>query len=42
VELLARKPDYNCSFAREDLFFCANKAFINRFGEGLARAGVPA
>ncbi len=42
VELLARKPDYNCSFAHEDLFFCANKAFINRFGEGLARAGVPA
>jgi tetratricopeptide (TPR) repeat protein len=40
--LLDRKPDYSCSFAREDLFFCANKTFIDRYAEGLARAGVPA
>ena len=40
-ELLARKPDYTCAFAREDLFFCANKDFIARYADGLRRAGVP-
>jgi tetratricopeptide (TPR) repeat protein len=40
--LLERKPDYSCSFAREDLFFCANQGFIDRYAEGLARAGIPA
>ena len=42
AELLERKPDYSCSFAREDLFFCANQGFIERYAEGLRRAGVPA
>jgi len=40
--LIERKPGYTCSFAREDLFFCANQEFIDRYAEGLARAGVPA
>jgi TolB-like protein/cytochrome c-type biogenesis protein CcmH/NrfG len=42
AELLERKPDYSCSFAREDLFFCANQGFIDRYAEGLRLAGVPA
>jgi TolB-like protein/DNA-binding winged helix-turn-helix (wHTH) protein len=42
AELLERKPDYSCSFAREDLFFCGSRDFIDRYAEGLRRAGVPA
>jgi tetratricopeptide (TPR) repeat protein len=42
AELLERKPDYSCAFAREDLFFCGNRDFIDRYAEGLRRAGVPA
>jgi TolB-like protein/DNA-binding winged helix-turn-helix (wHTH) protein len=42
AELLERKPGYSCSFAREDLFFCAKQDFIDRYAEGLRRAGVPA
>jgi tetratricopeptide (TPR) repeat protein len=42
ADLLERKPDYTCSFAREDLFFCGNQDFIDRYAEGLRRAGVPA
>ena len=41
ADLLERKPDYTCAFAREDLFFCANQDFIDRYAEGLRRAGVP-
>jgi TolB-like protein/DNA-binding winged helix-turn-helix (wHTH) protein/cytochrome c-type biogenesis protein CcmH/NrfG len=41
-ELLERKPDYTCSFAREDLFFCGKADFIDRYADGLRRAGVPA
>jgi tetratricopeptide (TPR) repeat protein len=42
AELLAHKPGYSCSFARADLFFCANQTFIDRYAEGLARAGIAA
>jgi TolB-like protein len=42
AELMQRKPGYSCSFAREDLFFCGNQDFIDRYAEGLRRAGVPA
>jgi TolB-like protein len=42
AELLGRKPGYTQEFAREDLFFCANGGFIERYLDGLARAGVPA
>jgi TolB-like protein/Flp pilus assembly protein TadD len=41
ADLLERKPGYTCSFAREDLFFCGNQEFIDRYAEGLRRAGVP-
>ena len=42
AELLGRKPGYTQKFAREDLFFCADRGFIERYLDGLARAGVPA
>ena len=40
--LLGRKPDYTQSSAREDFFFCANRSFLDRYVEGLRRAGLPA
>lgn len=40
-ELLRRKPGYDCTYARGDFFFCANDALVERFVEGLRRAGVP-
>jgi TolB-like protein len=40
--LLAAKPGYTQAFARQDLFFCANGDFIDRYVDGLRRAGVPA
>ena len=42
AELLGRKPGYTQEFARADLFFCADEGFIERYLDGLARAGVPA
>ena len=42
AELLGRKPGYTQEFARADLFFCADGGFIERYLDGLARAGVPA
>jgi hypothetical protein len=30
------------SFARDDLFFCADPNFVEAYFDGLARAGVPA
>ena len=41
-ELLARRPDYNRAYAHDDFFFCAEEAFIDKYVEGLRRAGVPA
>ena len=42
TELLGRKPEYSQAHARDDLFFCANQDFVERYIEGLRRAGVPA
>jgi TolB-like protein/DNA-binding winged helix-turn-helix (wHTH) protein/Flp pilus assembly protein TadD len=42
AELLQRKPDYTCEFARQELFFCNDEAFIERFVAGLGTAGIPA
>jgi TolB-like protein/DNA-binding response OmpR family regulator len=41
-ELLARRPGYNRAYAHDDFFFCDNDAFIDKYVEGLRRAGVPA
>jgi TolB-like protein/Flp pilus assembly protein TadD len=38
--LLERKPNYSVTFAREDLFFCADDHFIDRYLDGLRRAGI--
>ena len=40
--LLDRKPDFTVAAAHDDLFFCPNEALIERYEEGLRRAGVPA
>ncbi|MCK1721071.1 winged helix-turn-helix domain-containing protein [Bradyrhizobium sp. 141] len=40
VELLQRKPDYTIGTARQELFFCNDQSFVDRFAEGLAVAGV--
>jgi TolB-like protein/DNA-binding winged helix-turn-helix (wHTH) protein len=40
--LLDKKPGFTPASAREDLFFCPNDALIDRYEEGLRRAGVPA
>jgi TolB-like protein/Flp pilus assembly protein TadD len=42
AELLRRKPGYTRAAAQEDLFFCADQAFIERYLDGLGRAGLPA
>jgi tetratricopeptide (TPR) repeat protein len=42
AELTARRPGYRQAWARDDLFFCADEAFVGRYLEGLERAGVPA
>ena len=41
VELLQRKPDYSTGTARQELFFCNDQGFIDRFTEGLRAADVP-
>jgi TolB-like protein/Flp pilus assembly protein TadD len=41
-ELLRRKPGYSQVAAHEDLYFCADEAFIDRYLDGLRRAGLPA
>jgi len=40
VELLQRKPDYRTDTARQELFFCNDKGFVDRFTEGLRVAGI--
>lgn len=42
TELLERKPDYSGAFARQELFFCSDDAFVERFIAGLRAAGIPA
>ena len=41
VELLQRKPNYSLETARQELFFCNDRGFIDRFIEGLRAAGIP-
>ena len=38
-ELMKRKPEFSCSFARERLFYIKEPAHIERYVEGLRRAG---
>jgi TolB-like protein/DNA-binding winged helix-turn-helix (wHTH) protein/Flp pilus assembly protein TadD len=42
AELLQRKPDYTCEFARQEFFFCNDDVFVERFIAGLRNAGIPA
>ena len=42
AELLQRRPGYTRSAVRDDLFFCADESFIERYLDGLALAGLPA
>jgi TolB-like protein/DNA-binding winged helix-turn-helix (wHTH) protein len=40
VELLQRKPDYTTETARQELFFCNDRGFVDRFAAGLTVAGI--
>jgi tetratricopeptide (TPR) repeat protein len=40
--LLDMKPDYSLLHAREDFFFTAPGAFVDRYVAGLEKAGIPA
>jgi tetratricopeptide (TPR) repeat protein len=40
IELRQRKPNYSTATARQELFFCNDAGFINRFVEGLRIAGI--
>ena len=40
VELLQRKPNYSIETARQELFFCNDQGFVDRFVEGLRVAGI--
>ena len=39
--LLDKRPDFTQASARDDFFFCSNRTFIERYEDGLRRAGVP-
>ncbi len=41
AQLLQRKPNYSCGYARQDFFFCDDPGFVERFAEGLRQAGIP-
>jgi TolB-like protein/DNA-binding winged helix-turn-helix (wHTH) protein/Tfp pilus assembly protein PilF len=41
-ELLQRKPDFSCSFARKRLFYVKSPEQLELYVEGLRRAGIPA
>ena len=41
-ELLQRKPDFSCSFARKRLFYIKSPNQLELYVEGLRRAGMPA
>lgn len=41
AELLQRKPDFSCSFARKRLFYIRDPHQLELYLEGLRRAGVP-
>jgi len=40
-ELLERKPDFTCRFARERLFFIKDPGQLELYVEGLRKAGIP-
>ncbi|MDE5459826.1 winged helix-turn-helix domain-containing tetratricopeptide repeat protein [Bradyrhizobium sp. CSS354] len=40
AELLRRKPDYTTATARQELFFCKDQDFLDRYTEGLRLSGV--
>jgi len=40
-ELLRRKPEFSCSFARTHLFYIKSAAQIEHYLDGLRKAGVP-
>jgi TolB-like protein/DNA-binding winged helix-turn-helix (wHTH) protein len=40
-ELLQRKPDFSCSFARKRLFYVKHPKQLDLYVEGLRRAGIP-
>jgi TolB-like protein/DNA-binding winged helix-turn-helix (wHTH) protein/cytochrome c-type biogenesis protein CcmH/NrfG len=41
AELLQRKPDFSCSFARKRLFYIKSPDQLELYIEGLRRAGIP-
>ena len=40
--LLEKRPTYSLASARDDLFYCSDDRFVDRYLEGLRQAGVPA
>ena len=40
-ELLRRKPEFSCSFARKKLFYIKNSAQMEHYLDGLRKAGLP-
>ncbi|HLG56813.1 MAG TPA: tetratricopeptide repeat protein [Vicinamibacterales bacterium] len=42
AELLQRKPEFSCAFARRRLFFIKNPAHLALYLEGLLKAGITA
>ena len=40
-ELLDLKPDFTCNFARDRMFYLRDKQQIDRYVEGLSKAGLP-
>ncbi len=40
-DLLQRKPDFSCSFARKRLFYLKDRDQLELYLEGLRRAGIP-
>ena len=41
TELLQRKPDFSCGYARKRLFYIKNSEQLQLYIEGLRRAGIP-
>ena len=41
AELLQRKPEVSCKWARRRLFFIKNPAHLDLYVEGLLKAGIP-
>jgi len=40
AELLRRKTDYTTATARQELFFCNDQTFVDRYTDGLRLAGI--